>query len=140
MLNRELGKRGHGAGLYLRGPDRANLKTNPLTNTCPKCPGNTTGLDAERHQSPRAHLTSTKSRSNGWRRRSSFARSCDASRQTGRQVGALVHRSGKVDYVVVGDSSKLNLPDIGRLRAAGGALSRPSADPHAPARRVAHAR
>jgi GTPase len=45
---------------------------------------------------------------------------CDASRLTGRQVGALVHRSGKVDYVVVGDSSKLNLPDIGRLRSAEG--------------------
>jgi GTPase len=45
---------------------------------------------------------------------------CDASRQTGRQVGALVHRSGKVDYVIVGDSSRLFLPDIGRLRAAEG--------------------
>jgi len=45
---------------------------------------------------------------------------CDASRQTGRQVGALVHRSGKVDYVVVGDASRLFLPDIGRLRAAEG--------------------
>jgi GTP-binding protein HflX len=45
---------------------------------------------------------------------------CEASRQTGRQVGALVHRSGKVDYVVVGDATRLNLPDIGRLRAAEG--------------------
>jgi GTPase len=45
---------------------------------------------------------------------------CDASRQTGRQVGALVHRSGKVDYVIVGDASRLLLPDIGRLRAAEG--------------------
>jgi GTP-binding protein HflX len=44
----------------------------------------------------------------------------DASKQTGRQVGALVHRSGKVDYVVVGDASRLVLPDIGRLRAAEG--------------------
>jgi GTP-binding protein HflX len=32
----------------------------------------------------------------------------------------LVHRSGQVDYVVVGDASKLMLPDIGRLRAAEG--------------------
>src|SRR5262245_62038571 len=47
---------------------------------------------------------------------------CDASRQTGRQVGALVHRSGKVDYVVVGDATRLLLPDIGRLRAAEGRL------------------
>ncbi len=45
---------------------------------------------------------------------------CDASRQTGRQVGALVHRSGKVDYVIVGDAARLFLPDIGRLRAADG--------------------
>jgi GTP-binding protein HflX len=44
----------------------------------------------------------------------------DASRETGRQVGALVHRSGQVDYVIVGDASKIVLPDIGRLRAAEG--------------------
>ena len=44
----------------------------------------------------------------------------DASRTTHRQVGALVHRSGEVDCVVVGDASKLMLPDIGRLRAAEG--------------------
>jgi GTPase len=43
-----------------------------------------------------------------------------ASAQTGRQVGALVHRSGQVDYVIVGDASRLLLPDIGRLRAAEG--------------------
>jgi len=46
----------------------------------------------------------------------------DASREAGRQVGALVHRSGVVDYVVVGDATKLFLPDIGRLRAAQGRL------------------
>jgi GTP-binding protein HflX len=40
--------------------------------------------------------------------------------ETGRQVGVLVHRSGDVDYVVVGDAGKLMLPDIGRLRAAEG--------------------
>ena len=45
---------------------------------------------------------------------------CDASRETGRQVGALVHRSGQVDYVIVGDAGKLQLPDVGRLRAASG--------------------
>ena len=32
----------------------------------------------------------------------------------------LIHRSGQVDYVVVGDAGKLMLPDIGRLRAAEG--------------------
>ncbi len=44
----------------------------------------------------------------------------EASHETGRQVGALVHRSGEVDYVIVGDATKLMLPDIGRLRAAHG--------------------
>jgi GTP-binding protein HflX len=40
--------------------------------------------------------------------------------ETGRQVGVLVHRSGQVDSVVVGDATKLMLPDVGRLRAAEG--------------------
>jgi GTP-binding protein HflX len=40
--------------------------------------------------------------------------------ETGRQVGVLVHRSGQVDTVVVGDAGKLLLPDVGRLRAAEG--------------------
>ncbi|MDI3290879.1 GTPase HflX [Polyangium sp. 15x6] len=44
----------------------------------------------------------------------------EASHVTGRQVGALVHRSGEIDYVIVGDATKLMLPDIGRLRAAEG--------------------
>jgi GTPase len=44
----------------------------------------------------------------------------DASREAKRQVGALVHRSGEVDYVIVGDATRLMLPDIGRLRAAHG--------------------
>jgi len=44
----------------------------------------------------------------------------DASRESKRQVGALVHRSGEVDYVVVGHATGLMLPDIGRLRAAEG--------------------
>ena len=45
---------------------------------------------------------------------------CDASRETGRQVGALVHRSGQIEHVIVGDAGKLFLPDVGRLRAAQG--------------------
>jgi GTP-binding protein HflX len=40
--------------------------------------------------------------------------------ETGRQVGVLVHRSGHLDSVIVGDATKLMLPDIGRLRAAQG--------------------
>jgi GTP-binding protein HflX len=45
---------------------------------------------------------------------------CDASRETGRQIGVLVHRSGQVEHVIVGDAGKLFLPDVGRLRAAQG--------------------
>ncbi len=35
-------------------------------------------------------------------------------------MGVLVHRSGQVDTVIIGDAGKLVLPDIGRLRAAEG--------------------
>jgi GTP-binding protein HflX len=44
----------------------------------------------------------------------------EASREARRQVGALVHRSGEVKFVIVGDATKLMLPDVGRLRAATG--------------------
>ena len=44
----------------------------------------------------------------------------EASRESQRQVGALVHRSGQIDYVIVGSPTGLMLPDIGRLRAAEG--------------------
>jgi GTP-binding protein HflX len=40
--------------------------------------------------------------------------------ETGRQVGVLIHRSGQVDSVIVGDATKLMLPAVGRLRAAEG--------------------
>lgn len=45
---------------------------------------------------------------------------CEATVAVKRQVGALVHRSGAVDSVIVGTSTGLMLPDIGRLRAAQG--------------------
>ncbi len=44
----------------------------------------------------------------------------EASRESGRQVGALIHRSGEVDSVIVGTPSGIMLPDVGRLRAAKG--------------------
>jgi GTP-binding protein HflX len=44
----------------------------------------------------------------------------EASRESRRQVGALVHRLGTVDSVIVGGPTGLLLPDIGRLRAAQG--------------------
>ena len=45
---------------------------------------------------------------------------CEGSKEASRQVGALIHRSGQVDYVIVGDANRLMLPDFGRLRAASG--------------------
>jgi GTP-binding protein HflX len=45
---------------------------------------------------------------------------CEATIAVQRQVGALVHRSGAVDSVIVGTATGLMLPDIGRLRAAQG--------------------
>jgi GTP-binding protein HflX len=85
----------------------------------PEIFGNTTGL------APAAHRMLERI----YRRKVSFEQVAsnelirslvDASRETGRQVGALVHRSGQVDYVIVGDATRLMLPDIGRLRAAEG--------------------
>ncbi len=45
---------------------------------------------------------------------------CNVSHITGRQIGVLIDRSGQVDCVMVGDTAKIMLPDIGRLRAAQG--------------------
>ena len=44
----------------------------------------------------------------------------EASMLAHRQVGVLVHRSGAVEYVLLGDASKIELPDLGRHRAAEG--------------------
>ena len=46
----------------------------------------------------------------------------EVSHSTGRQVGVLVNRSGGVEHVIIGDASKLMLPDIGRLRGGAGRL------------------
>lgn len=46
----------------------------------------------------------------------------EATARTGRQVGVLVDRDGRVNHVIVGDATHLDLPDVGRLRAAGGRL------------------
>jgi GTP-binding protein HflX len=41
----------------------------------------------------------------------------ELSRELNRQVGVLVNRKGDIEYVVVGNAHKLELPDIGRARA-----------------------
>ena len=42
---------------------------------------------------------------------------CELSRETNRQIGVLLDRRGAVEWVIVGNAHKLELPDIGRARA-----------------------
>lgn len=44
----------------------------------------------------------------------------EASGLARRQVGVLVGRTGEIEYVLAGDASKIDLPDLGRHRAAEG--------------------
>jgi GTPase len=45
---------------------------------------------------------------------------CAVSREIERQVGILVGRRGDIEHVFVGDASRINLPEIGRIRAGRG--------------------
>lgn len=45
---------------------------------------------------------------------------CAVSREIERQVGILVDRRGEIEHVFVGDASRINLPEIGRIRAGRG--------------------
>ncbi|MCP4337794.1 MAG: GTPase HflX [Desulfobulbaceae bacterium] len=47
---------------------------------------------------------------------------CQLSVELNRQLGLLVHRSGKVESVVVGDYSQIMIPQLGNVRASGGRL------------------
>ncbi|HXU70608.1 MAG TPA: GTPase HflX [Polyangia bacterium] len=47
---------------------------------------------------------------------------CECSRDVGRQVGILVDRKGNIDHVIVGDQSKIDLPDLGPRRAGIGRM------------------
>jgi GTP-binding protein HflX len=50
-----------------------------------------------------------------------FARQlAELSRELGRQVGVLVSRPGRIEYVMVGDASRIELPDFKRVRAGRG--------------------
>jgi GTP-binding protein HflX len=46
----------------------------------------------------------------------------ERSAEIGRQVGVLINRRGQIEYVVVGDAAKIELPDLGRQRAGLGRL------------------
>ena len=45
---------------------------------------------------------------------------CGISRDLQRQVGVLCNRRGDIEHVIVGDASRLFLPEVGRLRAGRG--------------------
>jgi GTP-binding protein HflX len=45
---------------------------------------------------------------------------CELSRDIQRQIGVFVTRRGDIEHVFVGDASRLELPEIGRLRAGRG--------------------
>ena len=45
---------------------------------------------------------------------------CQISAEIHRQVGVLINRRGDIEHVMVGDASKVMLPDVGRLRGAPG--------------------
>src|SRR5215831_3207265 len=48
-----------------------------------------------------------------------FARQlCELSHETRRQIGALIDRKGYVEFVVVGDARRIELPDFKRVRVA----------------------
>jgi GTP-binding protein HflX len=45
---------------------------------------------------------------------------CECSRDLQRQIGILVDRKGNIEYVIVGDTQKLYMPDLGPRRAGAG--------------------
>ena len=50
-----------------------------------------------------------------------FARQlAELSHETRRQIGALIDRKGRIEYVMVGDNRRIELPDFKRIRVASG--------------------
>ncbi|MDW7773444.1 MAG: GTPase HflX [Desulfobulbaceae bacterium] len=47
---------------------------------------------------------------------------CTVSAEINRQVGLLVHRSGKIESVIVGDHDRIVIPPLSLIRTAGGRL------------------
>ncbi len=42
----------------------------------------------------------------------------EISHETGRQIGVLINRKGQVEYVMVGNAKKIEMPDFGRARVS----------------------
>ena len=47
---------------------------------------------------------------------------CELSHELNRQIGLLIHRSGKIEHVIIGDHSGLLIPQLSQIRASGGRL------------------
>ena len=47
---------------------------------------------------------------------------CSVSNEIGRQVGIMLDRRGHVEYVIVGDTSEIVIPELSRVRAGAGRL------------------
>lgn len=47
---------------------------------------------------------------------------CRLSSELNRQIGVLVHRSGKIESIIIGDFNQIMIPQIGHIRATGGRL------------------
>ena len=97
--------RGHGTG--------ANLGTlNVVT-------GNTTGLKpSQKHALERVYRRRLRPAEVASAELAAYL--CQVSREIERQVGILVGRRGEIEHVFVGDASRINLPEIGRIRAGRG--------------------
>jgi GTP-binding protein HflX len=81
--------------------------------------GNTTGLKpSQKHALERVYRRRLRPAEVASPELASFL--CGISREIERQVGILVGRRGDVEHVFVGDASRINLPEIGRVRAGRG--------------------
>jgi len=47
---------------------------------------------------------------------------CQLSSELNRQIGLVIHRSGKLEMVIVGDHNSIMIPSLGHLRGGGGRL------------------
>lgn len=47
---------------------------------------------------------------------------CQLSYKTGRQIGLIIHRSGQIEYVIIGDNRQIVIPELTSLRSSGGRL------------------
>jgi GTPase len=63
----------------------------------------------------------------------------EAAADVGRYVAVMANRRGGIEHVVLGESTRLYLPDVGRVRGAAGRLrglrlllAKPQGDPHKP--------